>query len=721
MKPSHCCRTRPSRPGEQGTALAVAVHVVLLLLVLGQIVYLCSRHRVRLDLTADSLWSTTESTRTLLGRLEKRLVVEAYFSPKEKLPVTLRESRAVADNFLDEIVQLGNGKVVVKRFDPNADKAIADRCQRIGVKQVDLRTATSTSISMDRHWQGLRLEHGGGKQKVIEKFTPTSSFEAEAMLTPAIKEVTTGRKPKFGYMEWPANAIGQQNPGGIGWNALRVFEGISKRYEFQNFKDDDAALLPAELETLFLFRPKDLTDRQKYVLDQFVVRGGTLVVLADAVEYAIGPQRVFQQQKFLVDAAGSTKTFGDQLLHYGIDWKQKLLADKDPAAHAARIPQQAYEYFAVPQMTQFGQAMVPVPYPYFFHARDVDWKMAADHYSRDSRGQADKELAETYRKLFVPGMPTNDFLFKAFKQIGRGPGFYWPTWVGLRQRAGGVLDMPEGVEGRVLLWSSPAVLVEDPPHNVNPIGHGDPQQRLAALQKFKDKLDERLRAEPRQQAPLMVEVKGHFTSFFAGVERPKRPSEIKEEQAAAAAKELEKKDQEAKDQEKQAAPDATAGAQQPEKQGPEKQGPELPKPVEAAKPPPEAAPITKGEKPGRIVVIGDSDFLRDDFVRGEYAQAGGPHSAMGGTFFLQLLDWIAEDADLVALQARVPVDRTLKLVESEAAPSGDARLQEQALRSKTSWLRGLNVVLPTGLLAAFGLGVMLVRRAQKRSFLTSLR
>jgi ABC-type uncharacterized transport system involved in gliding motility auxiliary subunit len=700
------------RASECGAALAVTLHLLLVLLVLGEVVYLCSRHRLRFDLTADSLWSTTESTRTLLGKLDKRLVIEAYFSPKEKLPVALRESRAITDNFLDEIVQLGRGRVVVQRFDPNADKAVADRCQRIGVKQVDLRSATSTSISVDRHWQGLRLLYGGGKQQVIPQFAPNSSFVAEATLTPAIKQVMTDQKRKIGYMEWPANAAGQQTPGGIGWNALRTVEAIAKRYEFQNFKDEDGALLPADLETLFLFRPKDLTDRQKYVLDQFVVRGGTLVVFADAAEYAIGPNRVFAKIPFLVDAQGSTKPFCDMLLHYGIDWKLKLLADMAGEAHTPRDRlTQAYEYFAVPQMGSFGQQLVPVAYPYFFHAKDFDWKKAADEISKDESGKPDKELADSYRKLFVAGMPSDDFLFKSFKQIGRGPGFYWPTWVGLRQRAGGVLDLPEGVEGHVLLWSSPAVLVEDPPQLLNPIGQ-NPATRKAELDKFSQRLRERFRAEPRQQAPLMSQVRGRFSSFFAGGERPKRPSEIKE--AEAAAKEKESKDKDTGVTDKEQKPDQKPEAKKPV------DGPEAQKPVDAPKPPPEPEPLTKGDKPGRIVMIGDSDFVRDDLVRGDYAQAGGPYSTMGAVFFLGLLDWIAEDSDLVALQARVPVDRTLKLVEDQASPNADARLQEQSLRSKTSWLRGINVVLPAGLLAVFGLCVFLVRRAQKRTFLASL-
>ena len=95
---------RPLR-NQAGGVPAVFVHVLLLLLVLGQIVYLASRHRKRWDLTSDQLWSLTDSTRNLVARLDKQLLIEAYFSPKEKLPVTHREVRSVLDNFLDELVQ----------------------------------------------------------------------------------------------------------------------------------------------------------------------------------------------------------------------------------------------------------------------------------------------------------------------------------------------------------------------------------------------------------------------------------------------------------------------------------------------------------------------------------------------------------------------------------------------------------------------------------------
>ncbi|MBL8730910.1 MAG: Gldg family protein, partial [Planctomycetes bacterium] len=132
------------RAQEGGAALAVLLHMVLLLAVIGQLVYLASRYRVRVDLTTDKLWSSTASTRGLIEKLDEGLVIQAFFSPKEKLPVTYRTTRAWADNFLDELVQLGKGKVVLQRLDPNADKDTADMAKRVGIKPLELKSSSST-------------------------------------------------------------------------------------------------------------------------------------------------------------------------------------------------------------------------------------------------------------------------------------------------------------------------------------------------------------------------------------------------------------------------------------------------------------------------------------------------------------------------------------------------------------------------------------------------
>src|SRR5690606_33711542 len=146
--------------------------------------------------------------------------------------------------------------------------------------------------------------------------------------------------------------------------------------------------------------------------------------------------------------------------------------------------------------------------------------------------------------------------------------------------------------------------------------------------------------EPRQQAPLMVDVRGRFTSYFAGGSAPKRPSELKAEEEARKAEEAQ-----AGATDDAAAKQAAADAKEanPDEIGP-KPAPATDAEAAQAAPPPEPRMRERGERAGRIVVIGDSDFVRDDLVRGEYQQAGGPVSGTSGApFFSYLLDWLAED------------------------------------------------------------------------------
>lgn len=688
---------------QRGSALGLVLHVVLLALVLGQVVFLASRYRVRFDSTADGYYTLTGSTRDIIESMQDRLVVEAYFSPKEDLPGQWRDGRDVLDNFLDEVVQVGRGKIVLERFNPNDDKAIADKCTRLGIKPIDLRSGTATSMEVNRNWQGMRLVYGGSKQKVLEQVQPMSAFQLEAVITPAIKEVLTRDKKVVGFMEWPAAAAGGQQGGSYGWTQIRAMDLVAKRYDFRNVKDAAGALVPDDVDTVLLFRPKDLTDREKYVIDQFVMRGGNLVVFAEPAEYQVGPYRSFNRQPLELDATGSAHKFTEQLAHYGIDLRQKLVADTHPQARTGSHP---LEYLAAMWPNMFGQAQpTPVLYPYFFHAVAAEWSQLADQLATDQRtGQRDAALADQYRRKWRPGIDSKEFLFAPFAKVGRGPGFYWPCWVDVR-RSGGEPSLPEGVKGSVMLWSSPLALVEEPPQNLNPIGGNDIQQQRGALMQFLTKLDERMRSEPRQQAPLMAEVSGTFRSFFEGKERPKKQAELDAEKAKAAAA--------AEAEAKKAAGEAEL------KSGEE--GPPAPKPDAdpAADVPADPATVFVATKPGRVVVVGDSDFLRDDFVRGEYQQAGGPVSVFTApSFFQGLVDWLAQDRDLVELQSRVPVDRSLRFVEAPTS-MGDPIESERAVERKVAALQWFNVLLPVGLFGALGLFVWLSRRAQKKSFLSA--
>jgi ABC-type uncharacterized transport system involved in gliding motility auxiliary subunit len=702
---------------QRGAALAVALHVVLLAVVFAEAVFLAGRFRSRIDLTTEKAYTLTGSTLGLVHGLDKPLLIECYFSPKDKLTAAYRESRTVLDNFLDELVQVGKGWVVVQRKNPLDDKATADAATRIGIKPMDLPSNTSSSMSVERAWQGLRLVHGGEKQKVIEQIAKLTSWELESILTPAIKEVVTRGQRKIGFMEWPLDPQGRAPA--AGWTFIRTYPDIQKRYQFQDVKDAEGALVPPEIDTLMLFRPKDLTDRQKYVIDQFVMRGGTLVVFADIADYQIGEYRTFNRMPVVFDAKDSTEQFLAQLLSYGIEVRPKIVADMNQAAMQPHMQSQGLEFLV--QMNQSGGGKFRL-YPYFFHSVAIDWAQFADDLARDQASKAvDPQLAEQYRKRFRPGIDSDEPLFVPFKQAQRGPGFYWPCPVDVR-RKNGEPDLPEGITGNVMLWSSPVAMAEDPPPSANPFGGGDWQLQEQYYFGFWQKLKQRIEAEPRQQFPLMVQVKGVQQSWFAGKPRPKKPSEIKEEEAR---KEKEKAEAEAK------AKAAAEGKDQPKdeanaKDQPPAQGPPPPPDEAAAKgdgkpKDQEPEPVTKGTKAAHLVVIGDSDFVRDDLLQQVYAQRGGPVSMLGLAFWNSVLDWLSQDQDLLALNKRTAPDRALRFVADELiASSSTPQEREQRVARKVRLVQWLNILLPVFILSMIGLAVFLIRRGQKHSFLQSV-
>ena len=519
---------RPSGAADPrgGYVLEATLRVVLLLAIVGQIVFLASRYRTRLDVTADDQFTLTDSTYRVLGNLQDRLRIEAYFSSADDLPQVMRDWRRALDNFLDELVEIGDGKVVVQRFDPQSDNAVRERANRLGINGETVSDRGETQFAFKEIWQGLRLLYAGDRQHVIRFVpmhyqSPSPAALWEAQLTPQIKALTVENKPMVGLLAFPTEAGGgnpQFGGGSRPQGFARLPETVKGHYTVENVNLSEGQLVPDKYETLVVVRPKRLTDRQKYALDQFLMRGGSLIVFADTHEVEIGEQRTFRGRKVSYDVGGSELKFLDQLAHYGVRVQEKVINE---ALQDARGPG---ENFTIMQQTIMGPQPTPLrPYPYWFHALAFDYgnpefaKRIAE-ISAASNGDGVDELAAKFEQTFEPGMNLDNFVMKALGESSndrRGPGMFWACPVDL------VDELPAGVEGEVLMRTSPVAWLEDPPPDFNPIGMSpQPAQREVAFERFRQKFQTAFGSEPRQQFGLMVHLTGTFPSFFDGKDIP---------------------------------------------------------------------------------------------------------------------------------------------------------------------------------------------------------
>ena len=86
-------------------------------------------------------------------------------------------------------------------------------------------------------------------------------------------------------------------------------------------------------------------------------------------------------------------------------------------------------------------------------------------------------------------------------------------------------------------------------------------------------------------------------------------------------------------------------------------------------------------------------------------------------FFKNLLDWLCQERDLLALQNKRPTDRAMKFAVRNEAQQETQDEFGRRVRNRQFLLRGLNLYGPALLLFLVGMAVFFRRRGQKRTFL----
>jgi len=415
------------------------------------------------------------------------------------------------------------------------------------------------------------------------------------------------------------------------------------------------------------------------------------VVFVDGSDIEVRADRVLRGMPVAHDAPGSKVSFLGMLNSYGASVLPGIVGE------GVSEMQQAYG-----QVQVMAQTMQPtprqIPNPYIFHARP-DWSDVAGFMA-----QGNPVLAQTFTAAIKPGIDTSHDLMASI--AGLPPGLFWPCPVNLAAED----DIPEGVTGQVLMRTSPLSWtdrVPARPDEFDPFGEAPPQFRANYIQRWATKMQNKRPTIP-VQVPLMVYLKGTFTSAFAGLGAPPKP----QAEVAPVAKPT--------DDWFSGADRGTGGGIGPVLPGDQPTG-------EAAEPRLEQAPETAD-----LLVIGDATFLRDDFYGYDYMRqvpiaAGvsmyGPADGKQGApqfFFKNLLDWLAQERDLLALQNKIPTDRSMTfLSRDEAGGETVEEFRERAI-ARQKLIQGISGFGPAVLLTLFGLAVWMRRRRQKRAFLSTL-
>lgn len=288
----------------------------------------------RLDLTDNSIFTLSQSSRDVIGKLDSKLTAKAYFSGT--IPGAAANSRRYLQDMLEEYQAYSAGNFKFEFVDPDEDEKAQQQAQTYGIPPVQLQVVENDKLEIKNVYMGLVLLFRD-KKEPIPVIQSTQGLEYN--LTATIKKLTATNLKNVGLISPESEEISTQN-------LSRFLEQIYSIRQTTLTTD-----IPDDVTTLILNGFTDsLKSEELYRLDQFIMRGGHVFIGQSSI-------KDFLQQGFAMEIKSNIFDF---LKHYGVNIGKDLVIDQKCSQIQMQSQQgfftmrTAVDYPALPMIQRFN-------------------------------------------------------------------------------------------------------------------------------------------------------------------------------------------------------------------------------------------------------------------------------------------------------------------------------------------------------------------------------
>ena len=295
--------------------------------------FLSTRRFIRADLTEDKRYTISKATKNVLDTLDDIVTITAYFSTT---PAEVAQIRRDVRDVLDEYNAFSK-KLQIDYVNPaDFDDGQKQELRFKGIPEVQINVVKKDKAEIANVYMGISIGYSG-KEEILPVVRSTANLEYE--LTSTILKVTTKEAKTVGFLTGHGEFdIDDQNHQQFRQLLDKNAQG---QYNLTSVSLQDGKAVEASVATLVIAGvTQPLTEREKYEIDQFIMRGGRAVFLVDPI----------QLQPGTLQAAPLRTGLNDLLAHYGVKLGNNLLLDRR-FHDSARFQQ--------------GFMTVIQPYPYF--------------------------------------------------------------------------------------------------------------------------------------------------------------------------------------------------------------------------------------------------------------------------------------------------------------------------------------------------------------------
>jgi ABC-type uncharacterized transport system involved in gliding motility auxiliary subunit len=306
--------------------------IVLLLIGLVLVNYLASSIPIRVDATAESIYSLSTGTRTMLGKIEEPVAIDLYFSKDASgLPIAYKNYAARVQEMLRQYVRASRGKLAFNVINPRPDTPEEEKATASGL------TPQVAQQGGDPFYFGLIVTQAD-QQKTIPAFTPQREQFLEYDLSKLIFSVQQLDKRKLGLISsLPLQGTSPQEMQMMMMMRRQPQPGqmITTELE-QSFQiiavDPSATELPAGLDVLVVAHPQGVSPKMQFAIDQFLLGGKPVFLAVDPASQHFKRQSNPQQQMMGGGPQNVSSDLPVLLAAYGVQYDaQKVVGDIENA------------------------------------------------------------------------------------------------------------------------------------------------------------------------------------------------------------------------------------------------------------------------------------------------------------------------------------------------------------------------------------------------------
>lgn len=333
---------------KEGTAGITALLVIAIVAAVNFLVGGLGLFNFRVDLTEYKLYTLSDGTRNILERInpDKPVTIRFYATTEDRVISGLKPYVNTVQDLLLEFQKAAKGKVILEKLAPNPNTEDEDRA-----REDDLQ-GMQVNAEGDNIYLGLAVQSAAQKE-VLPFLNPNEETALEYNVARAIQKVAKSSKTVLGVMSampimgspmFPFQRQRGQEP----WILI---QRLRMDYEVREIPMS-ADTIDADINTLLVIHPADITETAEYAIDQFLLKGGKVIAMVDpqsliAQAYSGQPNPMTGQPGGVINTASDLPnlfkawgvSYDKSLVVADVNYRTMMQGRQNPVA--LRLPKEA--------------------------------------------------------------------------------------------------------------------------------------------------------------------------------------------------------------------------------------------------------------------------------------------------------------------------------------------------------------------------------------------